>query len=337
MKTPWLRSQGNLRAIEAARFAYSTCANHDSSYSFSGDHVGRAVTLPPYEYVAVIDESGDTGLRAVKPLDPNGSSEWMTISAVVYRRTLEAEADGWGRELMALTATRQTKEFSFTKLRDHRKQSVCEALAKKPVRIFVVVSNKKNMKGHKNPFAAAKNVSLIGKAPTVKHDWFYYWMSRVLLEKVTDWVYRHSVQEFGAPQKLRVHFSERGGIHYDELGYYYDLLRAHDIAGTQFIGYPIRWEVMDRRLLSASPHNAEPVLNLCDSTASAFFHACDKHDRNRPPFLEPALALWPRLAKKHRSRWPAGYGIKLMPAHYEVKIDPDQEVIFRRFGYSMRR
>ena len=38
-----------------------------------------------YGYVAYIDEAGDDGLRAVKPLSRPGSSEWLILSAVVVR------------------------------------------------------------------------------------------------------------------------------------------------------------------------------------------------------------------------------------------------------------
>jgi len=38
---------------------------------------------PSYGYVAYIDEAGDDGLRAVKPISNPGSSEWLVLSAVV--------------------------------------------------------------------------------------------------------------------------------------------------------------------------------------------------------------------------------------------------------------
>jgi hypothetical protein len=50
---------------------------------------------PDYEYIAYIDESGDQGLERVKPLDANGSSEWLIVSAVVIRKQNEAEKRGF--------------------------------------------------------------------------------------------------------------------------------------------------------------------------------------------------------------------------------------------------
>jgi hypothetical protein len=39
--------------------------------------------MPKVAYVAYIDESGDDGLTRVRPIDPDGATEWFVISAVV--------------------------------------------------------------------------------------------------------------------------------------------------------------------------------------------------------------------------------------------------------------
>lgn len=292
------------------------------------------LTKPSYEYVALIDESGDTGLQNVKPLDPGGSSEWLIISAVLFRRSNEPDALAWGRELMAETATRQTREFNFARLRPHRQLKACQIMAGKPMRIFTVASNKKNMRRYKNPFAEAKSVSLVGRAPGFSYDWFYYWMSRILLEKMTDWVYRHSVFETGSPQKLKLIFSERKSMRYDELGFYYQTLREHDFAGTQWIDIPIKFEVLHHDLLDAIPHNARADMNLCDTAASSFFAAVAKYDREKPVYTAPAEAMGKLMARKPKQLHAAGYGVKLMPSPHKARLDPDQAQIFRFFGYD---
>ena len=38
-----------------------------------------------YGYIAFIDEAGDPGLNRVRPIDENGASEWLVLSAVVMR------------------------------------------------------------------------------------------------------------------------------------------------------------------------------------------------------------------------------------------------------------
>ena len=47
----------------------------------------------PY-YIVYIDEAGDPGLAKVRPLDPNGASEWLTLGAVVIRARVEDKVVG---------------------------------------------------------------------------------------------------------------------------------------------------------------------------------------------------------------------------------------------------
>ena len=54
---------------------------------------------PKYDYIAYIDESGDDGLRAVKPRTFPGSSEWLILSAVVIRGSNEPEVAGWVKDI----------------------------------------------------------------------------------------------------------------------------------------------------------------------------------------------------------------------------------------------
>ena len=55
--------------------------------------------IPDYEFIAYIDESGDPGLKKVRPIDPGGSTEWMTISAVLIRRANDHQASAWVSEI----------------------------------------------------------------------------------------------------------------------------------------------------------------------------------------------------------------------------------------------
>lgn len=286
-----------------------------------------------YEYVALIDESGEPGLRAVKPIDPNGSSEWLIVGATVFARAREAEAHAWANDLQAIGGNRHAQQIHFAHLPQEKQKIVCQKMATYPLRVFVAVSNKKNMKGHKNPFAERVSQSLLGKLPNYR--WLYYWMTRVLLEKVTRWVEAKSIQEYGEPKKLKIIFSQRGGISYEEVGLYYDVLREHDFMGTQTVNFDaITWSVMDRDLLVAFPANSRPDLSLPDIAASAFFAACDKHDRNAAPFPAPAKLLKPRVAKGPKT-W-AGFGVKLMPSSRRIKLDADQTEIFRFYGYPLK-
>jgi hypothetical protein len=51
-------------------------------------------------FITYIDESGDDGLARVKPIDPEGSSEWSVLSAVVVRAGNENAIGHWQKDIL---------------------------------------------------------------------------------------------------------------------------------------------------------------------------------------------------------------------------------------------
>jgi hypothetical protein len=72
---------------------------------------------PDYEYIAYIDESGDTGLSRVQGIDAHGSPEWFTLSAVVMHKSEVQNLQGWIGEMIAATASHQLKDIHFARLK----------------------------------------------------------------------------------------------------------------------------------------------------------------------------------------------------------------------------
>ncbi|MES2032655.1 MAG: DUF3800 domain-containing protein [Pseudomonadota bacterium] len=275
-----------------------------------------------YDYVAYIDESGDPGIRRVKPIDSPGSSEWMMVSAVVIAADREAEVTGWMADLTASMNSRQMRDIHFAKLNPARKLMACEHVARLPVRGFVVASNKQNMKGWRNPFAEA----------IPSDNWFYCWMTRLLLERVTHYVKRKSLREYGEVRRVKLVFSERGGLSYSQLNAYYQWLRYKGDNQVLTLGN-LEYDTIHMRLLEVHNHLAHDGLKLPDIVASAFFKAADHHDTGAcdPTF---ALALKPRMAACPAGQI-SGYGVKLMPGYGKLRdrTRPDQLVIFKKYGY----
>lgn len=278
-----------------------------------------------YRYVAFIDESGDTGLNLVKPMDPNGASEWLIIGAVVVRAEHEAEMSTWLTDITSQLKGHQRPGIHFADLRKPaKKRLVCSMIADLPMRIFAMTSNKKNMKGYANPFA--------GSIPS--DNWFYCWMTRILLERVT-----HFVKTFGdahgAPGKLKIVFSERGGLSYSQMNAYYSWLQWRNSTGSQFLRLgDLAWDVMDRSLLEVHPHEGHDGLHFADVAASAFYAAIGKHDMG-PCAPEFAKLLQPRMARfpDGQNGLVSGYGLKLLPAFKTARLDADQQEIFKFYGY----
>ncbi|MBY0306715.1 MAG: DUF3800 domain-containing protein [Sphingomonas sp.] len=145
---------------------------------------------PEYSYVAYIDEAGDPGLRRVRPRSNTGASEWFIVSAALIPADKEAETGQWIADIMAAMNSPQMQDIHFAKLTDNRKALACTMLAERHVRLFSVISNKQNMQGYKNPFAAQMTTLL------PQDNWFYCWMTRILLERVTDFVVKNSIKKF---------------------------------------------------------------------------------------------------------------------------------------------
>src|SRR3954468_15273861 len=100
-----------------------------------------------YGYIAYIDEAGDPGLTKVRPIDADGASEWLIISAVVMRAKWEPQVVHWVDNIRISIGVTQRRYLHFRDLSPTRKGAVASAIAELPLRGFAVCSNKKNMRG----------------------------------------------------------------------------------------------------------------------------------------------------------------------------------------------
>lgn len=281
-----------------------------------------------YDYVAYIDEAGDPGLNRVKPLSLPGSSEWLIISAALIPAEAEAHVKNWVQDMMAAMNSRQLTDIHFQKLNPTRKALLCSMLAEKNVRLFSVISNKQNMQGYQNPRAAA----------VPSDNWFYCWMTRVLLERLTHCVAHASVKRYGEIRKMKLEFSERGGLSYSQMSAYYEWINMKSVGGKIPLYLP--WGTVDFRVISQSlmkvyNHRDRAGLRLADIVASAFFKAVDVHD-TRACDSQFAKLLAPAMARAPNTKQVAGYGVKLMPSWRKLdqfNVPERQREILRYYGY----
>jgi hypothetical protein len=284
-----------------------------------------AIQKPEYKYVAYIDESGDPGLKRVKPLDARGSSKWLIVAGVVINADREADVSSWVREDLNALKSRQLKDIHFAKLNRPRRLIMCDQVASRPLRCFVVASNKKNMRGYNNPDAA--------KVPS--DNWFYCWLTRVLLERITLFVAADSMIRYGEVKRVKIEYSERGGLRYGQMAAYYEWLRDKSRADSMFLkAGDLVWETIHSHLLEVWPHETRAGLKLPDTVAGAFFQAADCLDSG-PCDSEYAKRLEPRMARVPdiRGGQIAGFGLKLLPGLRAAKLSIKQEEIFRFYGY----
>jgi len=290
-------------------------------------HVVSDLTKPPpYYYLANIDEAGDPGIRRVRPTDNPGGSEWLVIGCCLIEAKSEADQAVWVRQILDGVKMRQQTVLHYRELDDWRKPLVCQALAKRPVALFAMLSNKKNMKGHRNLAAAARSQGI------PMDQVFYNWCIRIILERVTEYCYRHSVKAYGEPRHVKVLLSERGTHGYARAIWYHQMLKDQSKGGTTFLNKrTINWQVFDTRLMQVLPHTQNAGLQLADIVASAFYQSVDVLP---PTVWNPSNARLLKLRTANNEGCFENCGVTFLPfKYYEAKLLPDQMDIFEFYGF----
>lgn len=279
-----------------------------------------------YGYVAYIDEAGDPGLKRVRPIDENGASEWLVLSAVVMRASREPHVVTWVQDIIAELGITQRNDLHYRTLSPTRKVAAGNRIATLPLRAFAICSNKKNMRGYRNPRAE--------KIPS--QQWFYNWCIRLLLERVTAFCADRTVADYGERKLIKIEFSERGGHRYSQTAAYQYYLRQQQQGGRVYLKKrePVT-SMLDWDLMEAFPHEERAGLQLADFVASGFYQAIDC---NGPGVwdVEPAKALAPIVPKEAGSA--RDYGVALFPTPpWKAALTPEQKRVFEFYGYNFAR
>lgn len=279
-------------------------------------------------YILFVDEAGDDGLEAIKPIDGFGSSEWMILSGVLIHANDADKPVAWVREFRERFKGSQREDVHFAALRnDDQRLQACRHVASKHLRWFAVISNKRNMRQYRNERAA-------------KHDTrspFYNWMLRLLLERVSAYCAERSMRDYGEMRSLRIELGARGGVSVARLRVYlFHKLRRQSQAGTLYLKRgDIAWEVMDENELAIFQAHRRAGIQLADVVASALRQGVDARPDGsiNPMFGE---ALLPVVAKG-KGDVIADFGVKLLPAPpdmYAVGLSEPQVSFLGMFGYS---
>ncbi len=284
-------------------------------------------TAPEYHYIAYIDEAGDPGLKKVRPLDEDGSSEWLILSAVVMRAKWEPDVPSWVRQLKQTIAVDTRGALHFRKLSPRRRTVAAEQVATFPLRGFAVCSNKKNMRGWRNTRAE--------KVPS--QEWFYNWCLRLLMERLTTFCDRRKGRDFpGQNCKLKIEFSKRGGHRYSQTRAYTLYLRQQEKGDVLFLNKrKIVTDLLSTDLMEDHPHWSRPGLQLADIVASAFYAATNTIGPGAWD-AGPAKGLSPIMAKEDQSCVDFGVALQPTPA-WRASLTAEQREIFEHYGYSFER
>lgn len=275
-----------------------------------------------YGYIAYIDEAGDPGLKRVRPIDDEGGTEWLVLSAVVIRTPREPLVKGWVENIVSELGIKQRNDLHYRTLSPTRKIVAGQMIATLPLRGFAVCSNKKNMRGHRNERAE--------KIPS--QQWFYNWCIRLLLERVTAFCASRTQADYGKVLPVKIEFSERGGIRYSQSAAYQYYLGLQQEGGKIYLKKrePVM-KMLDWDLMEAHAHNERAGLQLSDFVASAFYQAADILDVKQD--IAPASALKPIMAKEG-GFW-HDFGVALFPTPARTAdLKSTQKHIFEAYGYD---
>jgi hypothetical protein len=273
----------------------------------------RLMKMSEVSYIAYIDEAGDTGLKNIRTRTAPGASEWLVMSAV-----LEQEVIGWTRQMIASLDQHQVRQLHFRELPEHKKGSIARQLASLDVRLFVLLSHKKNMEGYRNLNAERAKVN--------RTAWFYVWCSKLLMESVTDYCGRRSRKDYGEPRVVRCEFSATGGVKLDDVRAYYSYIKEQARMGLSFRkDFPLDWETVNHEEMFIYPNEERYGLQLADIVASAFYSGLEYPTTGKLN-SDHAKLLLPRIAqdKRHKRYM---FGVKVMPRTAGLRLSDDQRAI----------
>jgi hypothetical protein len=277
----------------------------------------------PISHVVYIDESGDTGLEAVKkPDDPKGATEWLVLAGFVVKVQHDPKMVAWVHDVQA-DFTSKRGDLHFNRLLEFKKPLVCAQLAKKDCKCFVVMSNKKNIERYRNARLDPSNKS-----------WIYWFLARLLLERVTEYCESQIPQQRRGTDKLRIIFSRRGGLMYVDFEEYLTKLYWQSRLNSLVLAYKdIKWSVIDWEEIRVLDHKAMAGLQLADVIAGPFYQAVELN-RGAEQECDPSCAklLKPVIAARP-SGWTIGYGLKTMPIPSAMNLAKSQKALFEFYGF----
>lgn len=253
-----------------------------------------------HTFLAFIDESGDDGLGKYRqPGQRGGASQWLIISALVFRSIFEVDAVAWRDEINSLMPDKKKRDLHFKNLNHGQRLAATRYLSGKPVRVLSVLAHKPSM-----------DVKIYSEK-----NQLYFYLTRYLVERLS-WLsrdYRPRAPE--GDGRIRITFSRRGGMSYPDFQDYLRKLKGDDNGDVR-----IHWPVVDIDSVSAADHSLSASLQLADVAASAFAYGVepDQYGNCEARYAE-------NLQKKAYGRGGnyLSYGVKIFPRLEDIPPSRD--------------
>lgn len=245
-------------------------------------------------FTVYIDESGDEGFV----FNPNerGSSRWLVLSAVVFRKSNDLEAVRIMREVRDKLGKEPKKALHFRELKHEQRVPYVRALGEAQIRTVSVLIHKPSIKEPERFQSESFRL--------------YRYASRLLLERVS-WLCRDHHKEGEGDGTAEITFSNRSAMSYDDLRDYLGHLRKTAEAKE----VSVDWNVVQPELVKAVNHDQKAGLQIADAVASGIYFAV-----NLNPYGEAEdryLKLLAPTLYRHK-KTVMGYGLKFWPEDFDT-------------------
>lgn len=256
-----------------------------------------------HSFIAYIDESGDDGLPGNYRTagHQGGSSNWLTISASLWRLSRDLESVKWRDEIrQQLPDQQRRKPLHCLRLNHQQRVMACQVLATKPIRSICVMANK----------------PVIPPNIYTQKNQLYFYMSRYLIERIS-WFCRDMRRDVPEGDgQVKIVFSRRGGLSYDGFRAYLNRLKNGEQDGIE-----IHWNVINIEGIEAKDHSARAGLQIADlaaycMTAGLEPDAYGNCERRYAEILRP-------LIYKRGGKF-LGYGVKIVPRLDQIQLSAQQ-------------
>ena len=225
-----------------------------------------------------------------------GSSRWLVLSAVVFRKSKDPEAVRVMREVRALLGKDPKKALHFREMKHEHRLPYVRALAAAPLRTVSVLIHKPTItepeKFQSEPFR------------------LYRYATRLLVERVS-WLCRDFRKDNEGDGSCELVFSNRSAMSYDDLRSYLTRLKDKPNSDAR-----IDWTAIHPQKVRAVNHDQLAGLQMADAVASSLFFAV-----NLSQYAEAEDRYYRMLRPtvyRHAKSGELGYGLKFWPGSLDA-------------------
>jgi len=285
-------------------------------------------------YHIFCDEYGDQSLK-------HGASDWFILSALVVAAHRVPELQEWIRRIKRPMKNQQRPGIHFKDLDESMKFRSTRFLGKMPIRGFVILSHKENMRGYRNKRCERAvgwfdddDIREIVQARSHRQSYPNF-LLKVLLERATEWCERRSMRDYGVRHPVQITIAQRGGFYLDSFkNYLNEKDRANWLRRRGTLPGHLAWRVVDTDLIATAPAAHVPGLQLADTIAGAFSRSVDE-DAFGGCDRRYVQNLLPRMGRRRQQL--ASFGVTGLPWNLSrAPLSTEQQRLFGMCGYERR-